>query len=279
MGGNSSSIETQTPQRVQQFNQNLFKIEGARIIVAVDFSLSNKANAKGWGSESLHSAGLITQNNTAKEVQSPYKRCLELLVKRIQQFDQNQGGFVFMTFTDQIKIEQNVTAQSMLHEYDRLAADFNNTEPNQIFQSKYGSDFSQVINRAIDLTAQNKEYTILIILTDGDFQKAQTSQAIIEASSFPLSICIIGIGESNFDELEYFDTQLFERKFDNLRFVKFDYTKQYKINDKIFFDPGKMITDQNSQLIFDMEVFGEIYQQWVEIGNMRSRELLEKITK
>ena len=30
-----------------------------------------------------------------------------------------------MTFTDQIKIEQNVTAASLLHEYDRLAADFN----------------------------------------------------------------------------------------------------------------------------------------------------------
>ena len=54
---------------------------------------------------------------------------------------------------------------------------------------------------------------------------------------------MIGIGEANFDELEFFDTQLFERKFDNLRFYKFDYTKKYEINNKIFFSPGTMITD------------------------------------
>ena len=54
---------------------------------------------------------------------------------------------------------------------------------------------------------------------------------------------MIGIGEANFDDLEFFDTQLFERKFDNLRFHKFDYAKKYEINDRIFFDPGKMITD------------------------------------
>ena len=74
-----------------------------------------------------------------------------------------------MTFTDQIKIEQNVTAASLLQEYDRLTADFNKNDPSQVFQAKRESDFSQVINRSIDLVAQNKEYTILIIVTDGDF--------------------------------------------------------------------------------------------------------------
>ena len=44
MGGNSST-ESSIPQRLQKFNTNLLKIESARIIIAVDFSLSNKARS------------------------------------------------------------------------------------------------------------------------------------------------------------------------------------------------------------------------------------------
>jgi copine 5/8/9 len=54
---------------------------------------------------------------------------------------------------------------------------------------------------------ERQKYGILLILTDGvinDFEF--TKQAIIEASHFPLSIIIIGIGAANFDDMHDLDS-------------------------------------------------------------------------
>ena len=61
-----------------------------------------------------------------------------------------------------------------------------------------------------------REYQVLMILTDGIIQdKLDTIDALVEASYYPLSVIIIGIGNTNFakmDELDADEDPLISRK-------------------------------------------------------------------
>ena len=52
-----------------------------------------------------------------------------------------------------------------------------------------------------------KIYTLLVVLTDGDISDRQeTIDKIVECSQLPLSIILVGIGQKNFDDCEYFES-------------------------------------------------------------------------
>jgi len=75
----------------------------------------------------------------------------------------------------------------------------------------YGpTNFSPIINHVAKFASVNQtnssEYFILLIITDGiitDFEDSKRS--IIRASSLPMSIIIIGVGEENFSSMEELD--------------------------------------------------------------------------
>ena len=53
---------------------------------------------------------------------------------------------------------------------------------------------------------ESSNYYVLIILTDGDIDDYDlTVEKIIEASSLPLSIVIVGLGEGNFTKISLLD--------------------------------------------------------------------------
>ena len=61
-----------------------------------------------------------------------------------------------------------------------------------------------------------------MIITHGQMADTKaTSDAIIKASNFPLSIIAVGVGDGPWDAMEMFDDGLSERKFDNFQFVDF----------------------------------------------------------
>jgi len=76
---------------------------------------------------------------------------------------------------------------------------------------------------------QEKGYHILLIAADGqvtpdsDYSKSETEsrRAIVEASEYPLSIIVVGVGDGPWHMMEEFDDQLPDRKFDNFQFVDF----------------------------------------------------------
>lgn len=75
----------------------------------------------------------------------------------------------------------------------------------------YGpTNFSPVINNTIAIARQfqdGKHYFVLLIITDGiisDMQ--QTKQAIISASTLPISIIIVGVGNADFDAMDELDS-------------------------------------------------------------------------
>ncbi len=61
-----------------------------------------------------------------------------------------------------------------------------------------------------------------MIAADGqDIKEAETVDAIVKASHFPLSIVMIGVGDGPWDKMEDFDDKIPERAFDNFQCLEF----------------------------------------------------------
>eukprot|EP00124_Ichthyophonus_hoferi_P003790 Ihof_evm5s354 gene=Ihof_evmTU5s354 len=77
----------------------------------------------------------------------------------------------------------------------------------------YGpTNFAPVINKAaesISCSQADQSYTILLIITDGVITDMQnTKDAIVAASSLPLSIVIVGVGKADFTEMNILDADV-----------------------------------------------------------------------
>jgi len=72
-----------------------------------------------------------------------------------------------------------------------------------------------------EISQNNQKYTICLILTDGVISDmSNTIDMIVEGSSLPLSIIIVGIGDADFDNMEQLDgdvTPLFSRRLNKYR--------------------------------------------------------------
>jgi hypothetical protein len=75
---------------------------------------------------------------------------------------------------------------------------------------KYGNHF--IVSLLLILLIENSipvDYTVLTILTDGAINdEKETIQSVIEASKLPISIIIIGIGNSFFGTMEGLDADV-----------------------------------------------------------------------
>lgn len=84
----------------------------------------------------------------------------------------------------------------------------------------YGpTNFAPVIN-STSAIAQNyqdgKHYFVLLIITDGIISDMrQTKHAIVSASSLPISIIIVGVGNSKFERMNELDSDLFKLRVDD----------------------------------------------------------------
>jgi hypothetical protein len=82
-------------------------------------------------------------------------------------------------------------------------------------------------------------YTILLILTAGNVEDVKaTKQQLINASSDPLSVVIVGIGEKDFKGMEFLDDHdpSIEGGRDITKFVKFNDYRSYNLLTEAVFD-------------------------------------------
>jgi len=63
----------------------------------------------------------------------------------------------------------------------------------------------------------------------------ETAQAIVEATNYPLSIIMIGVGDGPFELMQNFDDKLPKRRFDNFQFVPFYEIMQRAENREVTF--------------------------------------------
>ena len=123
--------------------------------------------------------------------------------------------------------------------------------------------FHEIINRVVDIVkedvkAENKmNYNILMILTDGIIDDMdETIDALVEASFYPISVIIIGIGDADFRNMDVLDaddeplTDSRNRKSDNseLHLIELMEIKVQIVENRIF----------GEKVIFSMGCFDRV---------------------
>uniref|UniRef100_J3NCQ8 RING-type domain-containing protein n=2 Tax=Oryza brachyantha TaxID=4533 RepID=J3NCQ8_ORYBR len=106
------------------------------------------------------------------------------------------------------------------------------------------TSFSPIIEMATTIVEQSGgQYHVLVIIADGQVtrsvntefgqlstQEQMTVDAIVQASEFPLSIILVGVGDGPWDMMKEFDDNIPARAFDNFQFVNFTSIMSKKIS-------------------------------------------------
>ena len=120
------------------------------------------------------------------------------------------------------------------------------------------TSFAPLIRKAISIVqASQNRYHILLIIADGQLSEEgyqPTVDAIVEASNYPLSIVMVGVGDGPWDDMEEFDDELRERRFDNFQFVDYDSVMRRNDGDPLAFACAAM------------QEIPEQYQAMAELG-------------
>lgn len=194
-------------------------LESSNLMIFYDFTKSNTwQGKKTFGGKCLHQIG---------EGYNPYQYVTYIIGKTLEVFDDDKlipaFGFgdyytksnaVFPFYMDGRPcrgFEETLQRYSIISQYINLCGP---------------TSFAPAIYKAIDIVKETQSYHIAIIIADGiiddEQMKQETINAIVEASNYPLSIIMVGVGDGPWDLMEIFDDELPERTFDNFQFVNFN---------------------------------------------------------
>jgi len=188
--------------------------------VCVDFTKSNT-----WtGRETYHGRCL---HDIRAHSKNPYQQVISTIGRTLEEFDDDKlipafgfgdsttGDWGCFPFHEDARPSCGVA--EVLNRYEEIAQTVKFSGP---------TSFAPVIREAIRIVQEERSYHILVIIADGQVTDAsptgETAQAIIEASKYPLSIVVVGVGDGPWQAMEHYDDELPTRKFDNFQFV--DYT-------------------------------------------------------
>jgi E3 ubiquitin-protein ligase RGLG len=200
-------------------------LESCNLIIGVDFTGSNYRQGKiSCSGRSLHHVETGYTN--------PYQEVIFLIGRTLSRFD-DDGWIPAYAFGDLASANETVTPfysdgrdckgfQEVLQRYTELVP---------LLQLSGPTSFAPLIYAAVQTVKETRKYHILLVVTDGEVSDPKKdAEAIIYASGFPLSIVVIGVGDGPWENMERFDDELPERKFDNFQFVPFHSTMNYAEN-------------------------------------------------
>lgn len=204
---------------IEEVQQALRKsgLESSNLVVAVDFTKSNTwTGLNSFGGKCLHSLRRGELN--------PYESAMSTIGRTLGVFDDDQlipclgfgdhsskkmGYFPFMG---------DGSPCNGLEECLELYRHHANT-----VQLSGPTNFGPVIRETIRIVREEDNgYHILVIIADGQVTMLDdTVSAIVEATEYPISIVLVGVGDGPWDTMEDFDDNLPARKFDNFQFVNY----------------------------------------------------------
>eukprot|EP01094_Clydonella_sp_ATCC50884_P021621 TRINITY_DN4799_c0_g1_i1.p1 TRINITY_DN4799_c0_g1~~TRINITY_DN4799_c0_g1_i1.p1 ORF type:complete len:315 (-),score=72.37 TRINITY_DN4799_c0_g1_i1:222-1109(-) len=196
-------------------------LESSNLIIAIDYSKSNEySGAKTYNGNCLH----MLESDDGTPVSNPYQEVISIIGRTLQAFDEDQRIPVYY-FGDQKSTNKRVICfkdgEVPCNGFQEVLERYNDVTPHIHLASP--TSFAPVIKKAVQIVKRSQAYHILLIITDGEVNKVkETKEQIVEASNYPLSIVVVGVGDGPFDLMETFDDGLRRRQFDNFQFVDYN---------------------------------------------------------
>ncbi|XP_021818260.1 E3 ubiquitin-protein ligase RGLG4-like [Prunus avium] len=203
-------------------------LESSNLIVGIDFTKSNEWTGKvSFNNRSLHAIG---------NEPNPYEKAISVVGKTLAPFDEDNlipcFGFGDATTHDQ-EVFSFHTDHSPCHGFEEVLACYKRIVPSLRLSGP--TSYGPVIEAAMDIVEKSGgQYHVLVIIADGQVtrsvntsdnelspQEEKTIRSIADASFYPLSIVLVGVGDGPWEDMRKFDDKLPAREFDNFQFVNF----------------------------------------------------------
>ncbi|KAI5443329.1 E3 ubiquitin-protein ligase RGLG2 [Lathyrus oleraceus] len=203
-------------------------LESSNLILGIDFTKSNEWTGKhSFNRKSLHHIG---------NGPNPYEQAISIVGKTLAAFDEDNLIPCF-GFGDASTHDQDVFSfypdERFCNGFEEVLSRYREIVPN--IRLAGPTSFAPVVEMAMTIVEQSGgQYHVLVIIADGQVtrsidtdqgrlspQEQKTVDAIVEASKFPLSIILVGVGDGPWDMMKEFDDNMPARVFDNFQFVNF----------------------------------------------------------
>ncbi|XP_057765225.1 E3 ubiquitin-protein ligase RGLG4 [Salvia miltiorrhiza] len=203
-------------------------LESSNLILGIDFTKSNEWTGKvSFNNRSLHAIG---------DTSNPYEKAISIIGKTLAPFDEDNlipcFGFGDATTHDQ-EVFSFHSDHSSCHGFEEVMACYRRIVPNLRLSGP--TSYGPVVDAAVDIVEKNGgQYHVLVIIADGQVtrsvnmaddelspQEERTINSIVNASLYPLSIVLVGVGDGPWDDMKKFDDKIPAREFDNFQFVNF----------------------------------------------------------
>ncbi|TVU43472.1 hypothetical protein EJB05_09947 [Eragrostis curvula] len=203
-------------------------LESSNLILGIDFTKSNEWTGKvSFAGQSLHRIG---------DTPNPYEQAISIIGKTLAPFDEDNLIPCF-GFGDSTTHDYNVFSfhpdNSPCHGFEEVLSCYRKIVPHLRLSGP--TSFAPIVEAAVDIVDRSGgQYHVLVIVADGQVtrsvdtsdndlspQERRTVDSIVMASSYPLSIVLVGVGDGPWEDMQKFDDKLPARDFDNFQFVNF----------------------------------------------------------
>ncbi|CAI9755073.1 unnamed protein product [Fraxinus pennsylvanica] len=201
-------------------------LESSNLILGIDFTKSNEWTGEvSFNNRSLHAVG---------DIPNPYEKAISIIGKTLAPFDEDNlipcFGFGDATTCDQ-EVFSFHSDHTPSYGFEEVLARYKRIVPNLRLSGP--TSYGPVVDAAVDIVERSGgQYHVLVIIADGQVtkstrkkelspQESKTIDSIVNASLYPLSIILVGVGDGPWEDVRNFDDKIPAREFDNFQFVNF----------------------------------------------------------
>ena len=193
-------------------------VESMQMVVGIDFSKSNE-----WTGEKTYQRGLYD----SKCGETPYGKALRIMSTIVSRFDDDniypvyRFGCIHAQDKSVLPLMYPDREDPHFEGFDTVRKAYEHIAP-QIEMSG-PTTFAPMICQAIEVSKDcGNQYMVLVLLTDGDVTDMDADmKALQDASNYPVSIVVIGLGDGPFKRMRILKDNISGRKFSNFHFVNF----------------------------------------------------------